>query len=48
MARDIAQKFNTQYNQEIFVLPQAKIDESKADIRLKLKKMENSCYLYFH
>lgn len=28
MARDIAQKFNTQYNQEIFVLPQAKIDES--------------------
>lgn len=28
MARDIAQKFNTQYNQEIFVLPQAKIDEN--------------------
>ncbi|MBP8033028.1 MAG: tryptophan--tRNA ligase [Bacteroidia bacterium] len=28
MARDIAQKFNTQYNQEVFVLPQAKIDES--------------------
>ena len=28
MARDIAQKFNNQYNQEIFVLPQAKIDES--------------------
>jgi len=28
MARDIAQKFNTQYNQDIFVLPQAKVDES--------------------
>jgi tryptophanyl-tRNA synthetase len=28
MARDIAQKFNTQYNQDVFVLPQAKIDES--------------------
>lgn len=28
ITRDIAQKFNHQYNQEIFVLPQAKIDES--------------------
>ena len=28
MARDIASKFNLQYNQEIFVLPQAKVDES--------------------
>ena len=28
MARDIASKFNLQYNQEIFVLPQAKIDEN--------------------
>jgi tryptophanyl-tRNA synthetase len=28
MARDIASKFNVQYNQEIFVLPQAKVDEN--------------------
>ncbi|MBL7936028.1 MAG: tryptophan--tRNA ligase [Bacteroidia bacterium] len=28
ITRDIAQKFNGQYNQEIFVLPQAKVDES--------------------
>jgi tryptophanyl-tRNA synthetase len=28
MARDIASKFNLQYSQEIFVLPQAKVDES--------------------
>jgi tryptophanyl-tRNA synthetase len=28
MARDIATKFNLQYNQEIFVLPQAKVDEN--------------------
>ena len=28
ITRDIAQKFNHQYNQEIFVLPQAKVDES--------------------
>jgi tryptophanyl-tRNA synthetase len=28
LARDIAQKFNHQYNQEIFVIPQAKVDES--------------------
>lgn len=28
MARDIASKFNLQYNQEIFVLPQAKVDEN--------------------
>ena len=32
MARDIAQKFNIQYNQEIFVLPQAKIDENMMTI----------------
>lgn len=28
ITRDIAQKFNYQYNQEIFVLPQAKVDEN--------------------
>ncbi|MBA4239936.1 MAG: tryptophan--tRNA ligase [Sphingobacteriaceae bacterium] len=28
ITRDIAQKFNHQYNQEIFVIPQAKVDES--------------------
>jgi tryptophanyl-tRNA synthetase len=28
MARDIAQKFNSQYNQELFILPQAKVDEN--------------------
>lgn len=28
ITRDIASKFNAQYNQEIFVIPQAKIDES--------------------
>ncbi len=28
ITRDIASKFNHQYNQEIFVLPQAKVDES--------------------
>jgi tryptophanyl-tRNA synthetase len=28
ITRDIAQKFNHQYNQEIFVLPQVKIDEN--------------------
>jgi tryptophanyl-tRNA synthetase len=28
IARDIAQKMNAQYNQELFVLPQAKVDES--------------------
>jgi tryptophanyl-tRNA synthetase len=28
IARDIASKFNSQYNQEIFILPQAKVDES--------------------
>ncbi len=28
IARDIAQKINAQYNQELFVLPQAKVDES--------------------
>ncbi|MES2762971.1 MAG: tryptophan--tRNA ligase [Bacteroidota bacterium] len=27
ITRDIASKFNTQYNQQIFVLPQAKVDE---------------------
>ena len=27
ITRDIASKFNTQYNQKIFVLPQAKVDE---------------------
>ncbi len=27
IARDIAHKFNTQYNQDVFVLPQVKIDE---------------------
>ena len=43
MARDIATKFNLQYNQEIFVLPQAKVDENVMTVPgTKKKKMSKS------